>query len=96
MRYKPRIVLHSPVTDTSKLEQFVDQCLEDRVSLIAIVGEGCEALEEEIDWLITRGGFDPDRLICTSVHRDEPLNEVLEFASSWTCDGEDGVQEMRL
>ena len=96
MRLKPRIVLHSPVAEAAKLALFVDQCLRDGVRLIAIVADGCEALEEEIDWLIIRDGFDPDRLICTSSHPDQPLDEVLEFASTWTCHGEDGVQELRL
>ena len=96
MRLKPRIVLHSPVGDHTKLAPFIDQCLQDGVSLIAIVGDGCEGLEEQLDWLIIRNGFDPDRLICTSSHPNQTLKEVLELASTWTCNGEDGVQELRL
>ena len=96
MRFKPRIVLHSPVADHARLAPFIDQCLHDSVSLIAIVGNGCEDLEEQVDWLIIRDGFDPDRLMCTSSHPDQTLKEVLEFASTWTCPGEDGVQELRL
>lgn len=96
MTLKPRIVLHAPARDPTKLEPFVGQCLRDRVRLIAIVGEGCEQLEDEIDWLIIRDGFDPNNLICTSTHPNETLTQVLEFASTWTCEGEDGVEEIRL
>jgi hypothetical protein len=66
------------------------------VRLIAIVGDGCEALEEEIDWLIIRDGFDPSNLICTSSHPNETLKAVMASASTWMCEGEDGVQEVRL
>ena len=96
MKLKPRIVLHSPVTNASALRSFVDQCLRDGVRLIALVGDNCAALEEQIDWMIIRDGFDPDRLVCTSSHPNQDVGEVLEFASSWTCDGAEGVQEVRL
>ena len=96
MMFKPRIILHAPVIEQAKLEPFVDQCLQAGVRLIAIVGSGCEALEEEIDWMIIGDGFDPSRLICTTSHPDETLEEVREFASIWICDGDDGYQELRL
>jgi len=97
MRLKPRIVLHSPVSSQSKLEPFVQQCVRDGVQLIAVVGEGCEGLEEEIDWIAIENGSIPLSLIpTTSSHPNEPLEEVLEFAGLWICDGEEGVQQVRL
>jgi hypothetical protein len=96
MRLKPRIVLHSPVASPSKLEPFVEQCLLDGVQLIAVVGDGCADLEEEIDWIVVGDGLNPDRYLTTSSHPNEPLQEVLDFASSWSCEGEEGVQQVRL
>jgi hypothetical protein len=97
MRLKPRIVLHSPVISPSKLEPFVQQCLRDGVQLIAVVGDGCEDLEEEIDWIAIGDGSIPARYIpTTSSHPDQPVDEVLEFAALWLCEGEEGVQQVRL
>ena len=96
MRFKPRIVLHSPVMSPSKLEPFVEQCLRDCVQLIAVVGDGCADLEEEIDWIVVGDGSNPARFVTTSSHPNEPLEKVLEFAALWSCEGEEGVQQVRL
>ena len=88
MSLPPRIVLHSPVADQAALGPFVEQCLADGVSLIAIVGKGAEALEEEVDWLMIGDGTDESRYVTTSAHPDESLEEVLEFASSWNSERE--------
>ena len=96
MRLKPRIILHSPLMSASKLEPFVEQCLRDGVSLIAVVGDGCEKLEEEIDWIVVGDGLDPARYLSTSSHPSQPLEEVVDFAEFWLCEGEEGVQQVRL
>jgi hypothetical protein len=95
MSLPPRIVLHSPVADQAALEPFVEQCLVDGVCLIAIIGEGAEALEEEVDWLVIGDGADKSRFLVTSSHPEESLEEVLEFASGWNCERE-GLSEVRL
>jgi hypothetical protein len=96
MRLKPRIVLHSPVTSPNELEPFVEQCVRDGVSLIAVVGEGCEDLEEEIDWIAIGDGSLARYIPTTSSHPDETIEEVLEFAAFWECEGEEGIQQVRL
>lgn len=95
MRLPPRIVLHSPVSDDGLLEAFVEQCLADNVSLLAIVGPGADALEEKIDWLVAgEDGHAPDRSLCTTSHSHEPLAEVMAMVRSWDSDGD--VAELRL
>jgi len=96
MLLAPAIVLHSPVTDKSALTVFVARCLADQVNLIAIVGPGCAELEEEIDWIVVGDGAEASRLVVTSSHPDESVDEVVDFASSWTCDRTGGVEEHRL
>lgn len=96
MLLEPAIILHSPVSDASKLGAFVEQCLTDRVDLVAIVGDGCAALEDQVDWLVTGDASDPDRFLVTSSHPGETLEEVREFASSWRSERDGGVQEVRL
>jgi hypothetical protein len=78
----------------SKSEPFAQQCMRDGVKLIAVVGDGCEDLEEEIDWIAIGDGSIPNQLIpTTSSHPNEPVEEVLEFAALWLCDGEEGVHK---
>lgn len=81
MPLPPRIVLHSPVSDHAALADFVEQCLRDGVQIIAIAGEGADALELEVDLLVVGDGTDDDRFLVTSAHPGESLEEVLEFAS---------------
>jgi hypothetical protein len=95
MSLAPAVILHAPISDASKLEAFVEQCLAEGVNLVAIIGEGCAALEDEVDWLVIGDSSDPDRFLVTSSHPGETIEEVREFASSWRCErGE--VQEVRL
>jgi hypothetical protein len=95
MSLPARIVLHSPVADQTALGPFVEQCLADGVCLVAIFGEGAEALEEEIDWLVIGDGADKSRFLVTSAHPGESVERVIEFASLWTFE-RDGLSEVRL
>lgn len=76
-------MLRLPLSDKALLPAFVEACLAERVALIAVVGEGCEAVEEEIDWLIVGDGTDDSRFIVTSSHPGETLDEVAKFAAFW-------------
>ena len=97
MAYAPKIVLCVPIKDSNALEPFVEDCLRDRVVLIAVVGEGCAHVEDLIDEIIVGDGLDDSRFIVTSSHPDESVEEALEFAESWTCeDGREGVQKVTL
>jgi hypothetical protein len=95
MPLPPRIVLHSPVSDCAALAEFVERSVRDGVRLIAIAGAGAERLELEVDLLVIGDGNDQSRFLVTSAHTDEPLEDVLEFASSWLCE-RDGMLEVRL
>lgn len=91
-----KIILHSPVSDESLLQEFVEQCLRDEVSLLAIVGQGCARLEEIVDWIVVGDGSNPDRFLCTSSHPDETLEDVLYLVRSWDAELGGIVQEVRL
>lgn len=95
MRLPPRIVLHSPISDRDALVGFVEQCLRDEVRLIAITGADANRLELDIDWMVIGDGNSESRFLVTSAHHDEPLEDVLEFASSWVCE-RNGLLEVRL
>jgi hypothetical protein len=83
MSLAPKVILHAPVSDAALVEPFVEACLQDKVMLIAVVGEGCEKLEDLLDEIIVGDGSDPDRFILTTSHPHESLEEVLEVVSVW-------------
>src|SRR3954468_10709469 len=56
MAYAPKLVLELPLTDEQALPPFVEACLRDSVSLIAVVGEGASRVEDMIDELVVADG----------------------------------------
>ena len=56
MPLAPKVILHVPISDETLLEGFVEQCLADGVSLLAIFGSASDVLEEKIDWLVIGDG----------------------------------------
>lgn len=96
MPFARKIILHSPVSDEALLEVFVEQCLADQVSLLAIFGPVSEELEEMIDCIVVGDGRDPNRFLCTVSHPDEPYEDVLNMARTWEPEWGEPVQEVRL
>jgi hypothetical protein len=96
MPFAQKLILHSPVSDEKLLKVFVEQCLADGVSLLAIAGPGSEALEELIDWLVIADGSDPSRFLCTTSHPSESLDEVLSMASAWDAEKGGEVDQVHL
>ena len=91
-----KIILHSPVSDEALLKGFVEQCLDQGVTLIAIYGPGAEELEDAIDWLVIEDSKAPKRFLCTTSHVDEPYDEVLNMVRMWESDLDQGMQEVHL
>ncbi|HWU27374.1 MAG TPA: hypothetical protein VN154_13330 [Rhizomicrobium sp.] len=97
MAYAPKIVLCVPLKDGKALEPFVEDCLRDKVVLIAVVGDGCRHVEDLIDDIVVGDGSDPRRFVVTSSHPEESVEEVVNFAVGWRCDdGRNGVQKVTL
>lgn len=89
-------MLALPISDEAMLAAFVEQCLARNVSLIAVQGEGCERIEDEIDWLIIGDGTDESRFITTSSHPCETLEEAVEFATAWWVNADGPTEVVRL
>jgi hypothetical protein len=96
MKLARKIILHSPVSDERLLESFVEQCLRDRVSLVAIVGPDCARIEDLIDEIVVADGSDPDRFVCTSSHPDEPFGDVVNMVECWDLERRGPYQEVHL
>ncbi|MFB2552517.1 hypothetical protein [Ensifer soli] len=90
------IVLHSPILKEADLPGFVERCLADGVSLLAIVGPDARSVEDRVDGIVIGDGSDPGRFLCTTSHPDEPLEDVLEMAEAWEAGPPGPVEEVFL
>jgi hypothetical protein len=91
-----KLILHVPVSNEALLEGFVEQCLKDGVSLLAVFGLGCARIEDIIDEIVVGDGSDEDRFLCTTSHPDESFTDVLNLVSTWEFERGDPVEEIRL
>ena len=96
MSFARKIILHVPVSDETLLDAFVEQCLNDGVSLVAVFGPGCARVDDIIDEIVAGDGSDEARFLCTTSHPDEPLEDVLNMAETWEFERGDPVEEIRL
>ena len=96
MSYAPKIVLQLPISDLNLLDAFVEECLRDGVSLIAVVGKGASKIDDIIDEIVVGDGSDPRRYITTSFREDATLEEALDFARMWEQDLGQAVQLVNL
>jgi hypothetical protein len=91
-----KLLLHSPIQDESLLDEFVEKCLADNVSIIACFGPGADELEEKIDWIVVGDGSNPERFVCTSAHVDEPLDDVIAMLECWEMDQKDRFEVIKF
>ena len=87
MPYPSKVVLQLPLSAPDLLAPFIERCVADDVELICVVGPTADEIEDEIDWLVVGDGSDADRFIVTTAHPNEPLDQVIQFATAWTGDG---------
>lgn len=90
------IVLQVLPGHEDRLDEFVEQCLRDKVKLIAVLGEDCPRIEDIIDELIVGDGSDDGRFILTTSHPGESLEEVMSFAQIVTGEHEREVEVVEL
>lgn len=86
MKYAQRVVLHAPHWKSPQLREFVEQCIQDGVVLVCVVGPDCSRVEDVIDELVVGNGDDPTRFINTTSHPRDSFDEVMLFAEEWTLD----------
>ncbi|MGY3610816.1 MULTISPECIES: hypothetical protein [unclassified Bradyrhizobium] len=96
MSYASRVILHLPLSNEDLLSAFVEQCLRDKVALIAVVGEGAARIEDIIDELVVGDASDDTRFVTTTSHSNESVEEVLEFAGWWNDERDRPVQIVKL
>jgi hypothetical protein len=87
-----KVILTSPLKMPAALPRFVQQCLLEGIELIAVVGTGCEQVEEDVDWCIVGDGSGEQPHLATTAHPDETFEEVLEFVTGYG----DGTGEVRV
>ncbi len=79
MPYASKIVLRAGNWTAEVLLNFVEKCLRDKVSWIAVVGDHCREIEDILDNLIVLDGADESRFIVTTSHPDETYDDVAAF-----------------
>lgn len=79
MHGAPKYILHCPISDESRLDAFVEQCLAEKASLLAIFGPDSRRIEDIVDEIIVGDGSNEHRFMCTTSHPDETFEDVLEF-----------------
>ena len=96
MTEKPtKIILLCPVENPASLSAFVETCLLEGVELIAVFGDGCEAVHDLIDDIIVGDGSKDGRFIATTWHEDEALSDVIEFVQTFG-EHEASIRKVRL
>ena len=78
-----KIVLLTPVSDWTRIKPFVEACLRDGVTLVAVVGEGAEEVEDLVDDALLDSDAEPGAFV-TSSHSDETLEDAIAFAAAWS------------
>jgi hypothetical protein len=96
MSYGRKIVLHCSTGYHERLDQMVEQFIQDQVIFVGVVGEDCARIEDIIDELVVEDGSDESRFILTSSHPDESLSEAVEFALSLRAEYAGEVQVVQL
>jgi flagellar biosynthesis/type III secretory pathway ATPase len=97
MGYAPKVALCVPLKNSDALKPFVEDCLCDKVVLIAVVGDGCRHVEDLIDEIVVVDGADDSRFIVTTSHPQESIEDTIGFAAAWVReDGRDCMQEVTV
>lgn len=89
------IILETPLSDEKQLAGFVERCLKDDVSLIAITGADAVKIEDDIDCLVVGDGTDNSRFLTTAAFVDEPPREIELIAKNW-ADGDGNFLRVQL
>lgn len=96
MSYASKIILQLPIADDRRLAAFVEACIKDKVALIAVVGDGCDEIEDQIDGLLVGDGSDGGRFLMTTSLADQSVEEAIEFVRFWKLAGTDEPEVVKL
>ncbi|MGJ4995035.1 hypothetical protein ACQR0Z_11505 [Bradyrhizobium sp. HKCCYLS3077] len=83
MKYSQRVILHAPPWDSAALAAFVEHCIRDGVKLVCVIGPDCRRAEDVIDELVVGLGDGSGRLLMTTSHPGESIDEVRSFAEAF-------------
>lgn len=96
MSYASKIVLPVPLSDEKRLRPFIEECLKDKVALIAVVGDGCEEIEDLIDDILVGDGSDATRFIVTTSYPGRSTDEAFDLVRHWKMVRTDEPEVVKL
>ena len=80
MTFAQKIVLHCPRGYRMGLDALVRQFVADGVKYVGVVGENVDEVSDIIIEILAVYRTSPKPFIALSLHRDESVSEVVEFA----------------
>lgn len=82
-----KIVLNSISGYDRKHDALLQNLIDEKVLLFCAVGKDYELWHDIMDELFVGNGEERDFFMITTLHYDETLNEVIEFAKNYKIDG---------
>lgn len=97
MTFAQKIVLHCPHGYRMGLDALVRQFVADGVKYVGVVGENVDEVSDIIIEILAADRASPKPFIAVSLHHDESVSEVVEFARVAMTDmGDDEPQVVLL
>lgn len=96
MPYSGKVVLVSTQAFVPERDaEFLRDLLHDRIELFSVLGVDAEEWEDALDWICIGEDGLGDYVIITTSHKDESLEQVMEFAEGFKTSVEHPVQVIR-
>ena len=93
MAYSGKIVLLSKSGYRSERDDaFLLELVQDRIELFCVLGQDAAKWEDALDWMCVGEDGNGQRLIITTCHQNESLEEVVTFAQMFKTGHEHAVQ----
>lgn len=87
-----KVVLHSQNGYDAKHDQLLQRLIDEKILLFCVIGKDCELWHDIMDELFVGDGDERDFFMITTLHIDETLDEVIQFAKDYKFEGIDNEQ----
>ncbi len=91
-----KVILISSTKYKAEYDDILNSLIKRKIELFCVVGVDCQNWEEALDWLFIEGNNDESKLVITTSHPDETIEEVKEFAAQWETEGNSEIQIIKI
>ena len=99
MTHAKKVVLVAEHNDAPRRDNPLQELFNDRIELFCAVGKFADGWEEALAWIAVEAtvDFGVDHFVARSMHRDETVEEVVEFAKQISIpSGEQEIEIIRV